>query len=453
MKKLTRWLAFVLALAMMMSLAACGGKAETTPASTGEAAAAAPAETEKAEEKEPVTISLMIFQSWNNDAFEEILAEIEEEENITVDLQIVPDSEFAQLVQTKAAVGELPDLITQNSSQLSILGAENFADLSDEEWVSRLARPETVTYEGKIMAFPMKAYNCIDGVYYNKAVFENLGIEIPTTYQEFLDVCEKIKAEGNGIIPIGRSDSESWTTQGFPCMAIPFALYPDEEATLEKIGTGELAWTDIPEIEAVVEDLLAIYENGYVNEDYYTTSWATAQEMLANGDCAMLICADFVVSTIASTYPDKLDDIGYFPFPYNDQQLACSAKDVWTMFASKDSENLDAVKRFLNVYSQKKYQDMYYAANPCPMPAFTDADPGNVPQVQIDISNNYLATGKYVYEYSDYLPSVAGSAWWDSFCSNLMAGATGEMTTAEIVEDYQNMLAEIMKANNMEGWE
>ena len=144
-KKLSRWLAIALAAACLPSMAVYGSEAE--------------------EEKEAATISLMIFQSWNSDAFEEILAEIKEEENITVDLQVVPDSEFTQLVQTKAAVGELPDLITQNSNQIAVLGAENFADLSNEEWVSRLSKPETVTYDGKIMAFPMKAYSYAGGVF------------------------------------------------------------------------------------------------------------------------------------------------------------------------------------------------------------------------------------------------------------------------------------------------
>lgn len=452
MKKntLKRWLALALSAVCMMSLVACGAK-EEAPAATEEPAVEAEQEAEAEPAPEAATISLMIFQSWNNDTFEEILAEIEAEENITVDLQVVPDAEFGQLVQTKAAVGELPDLVTQNSTQLNVLGAENFADLSNEEWVSRLSRPETVTYDGKVMAFPMKAYSFAGGVFYNKPVFEKLGVEIPTTWDEFLAVCEQIK--GEGMVPIGRSDSEDWTTQSFPGMGIPFSLFPDSEATIKKIGTGEVAWTDLPEIEAVVEDLLEIYEKGYVNEDYYTTSWATAQEMLANGDCAMLVCADFVIDTIASTYPDKLDDIGYFAFPIDDQQLACTGRDVWTMFVNKDSENLDAVKRFLNAYSQKKYQDKYYAANPCPMPAFTDADGGNVPQIQIDIADKYFATGNYTYEYGDYMPSTAGSAWWDSFCKNIMAGASGEMTAADIVAEYQNALAEVMKANNAEGWE
>ena len=431
-KKLSRWLAIALAAACLPSMAVYGSEAE--------------------EEKEAATISLMIFQSWNSDAFEEILAEIKEEENITVDLQVVPDSEFTQLVQTKAAVGELPDLITQNSNQIAVLGAENFADLSNEEWVSRLSKPETVTYDGKIMAFPMKAYSYAGGVFYNKTVFESLGIEVPTTYDEFLAVCEKIKTEGNGVVPIGRSDSESWTTNGFLAQGIPYSLYPDHEDVFEKIATNELSWTEIPEIQTVVESFLEIYEKGYVNEDYYTTSWATAQENLANGTYAMMVCADFCVSTIASTYPDKLDDIGFFPFPMADQQLVATGPEVWSMFASANSKNLDAVKRFLNAYSQKEYQDKFYAENPCAIPAFTDCDGGDVPQLQVEIGEKYLLTGNYTYEYGCYMPSEASSAY-DAFLKNMMAGVSGEMTATEIIEEYDKALEEAMTANNMEGWE
>lgn len=166
----------------------------------------------------------------------------------------------------------------------------------------------------------------------------------------------------------------------------------------------------------------------------------------------MMVCADFCVSTIASKYPDKLDDIGFFPFPMDDQQLVATGPEVWSMFVSANSENLDAVKRFLNAYSQKEYQDKFYAENPCAIPAFTDGDGGDVPQLQVEIGENYLLTGKYVYEYGCYMPTEASSAY-DEFLQNMMAGVAGEMTATEIIEEYDKALEEVMTANQMEGWE
>lgn len=462
MKKIARLLALVLALACLLSLAACTQSAETpstdvTPtqetANTSDTTESKPEETATTEENEPVTISMMMFQSWKTDVIDEILADIEATENIKVDLQVVPDDQMGQLVQTKAAVGELPDIVTQNSSQIAVLGAENFADLSNEEWVSRLSRPESVTYDGKIMGLPMNAYGGAGGVFYNKAVFEKLGIEVPTTWDEFMAICEKIKNEGDGIIPIIRSDKEDWTTQAFPGSYLPTLLYPNQEDVLGKTATNELSMTDIPEFKETVEKFLYIYDHGYVNEDYFTTDWATAQEYLANGTGAMIIGGDFLLATVRNNWPDKLDDIGFFPFPAEDHEaMICTGKDVWTLLVSANSEHLDAVKRFLNAYSQKAEQDKYYTANPSAQPAFTDSVTGDVPQLQLDIANDYSAKGLYYYEYLSYVPAEVSSVWYSSFTKNLMVGVTGGMTADEIISEYQNALAELMTANGAEGW-
>lgn len=42
----------------------------------------------------------------------------------------------------------------------------------------------------------------LHGFIYNKDVFDKLGISVPTTWEEFLQVCETIKTKGDGVIPI-----------------------------------------------------------------------------------------------------------------------------------------------------------------------------------------------------------------------------------------------------------
>ena len=52
------------------------------------------------------------------------------------------------------------------------------------------------------------------GCFYNKDVFEEAGItELPTNWDEFTAVCEKIKAIGK--TPLYYSGSDSWTLQCF----------------------------------------------------------------------------------------------------------------------------------------------------------------------------------------------------------------------------------------------
>lgn len=71
---------------------------------------------------------------------------------------------------------------------------EHLADLSGEEWTKELLNPDLVTYEdGKIYGFPFQSSSGITGMLYNKTVFEENNLEIPTTSAEFDEVCTVLK--------------------------------------------------------------------------------------------------------------------------------------------------------------------------------------------------------------------------------------------------------------------
>ena len=444
MKRSRKVLSLVFVASLLMSASACGHTSSTSSSQAPSSSSVA---------KQPATISFMMFQSWKKDAMTKIFEQIKKEENITVDLQVVPDAQMGQLVQTKAAAGELPDLVTQNSSQINVLGAKNFADLSNEPWVDRLSRPETIKNDGKIQMFPLSAYSFVGGVWYNKKVFSSLGIEVPKTYKDFLAALETVKTKGNGIIPMYKSDKDDWTTQSMVAGGISIALYPNQQQTIEKIGSNKLKATDLPEIKAVTNLFLDMYKKGYTNQDHVTATWDMAQESLANGKAAMLINADYLINNIATKWPDKLADIGYFPLPINDKQIATTGKDINCIFVSANSKNLGAAKRFLNAYSQIDKQNAYYAENPSPIPAFKDCNGGKTATVLQEVTKNYIDTNQVTYEYGDMMPSEASSAWWDNMVKNLIAGSTGTKTADKIVSEYQAKLQEVMKANHVSGWE
>lgn len=81
-----------------------------------------------------------------------------------------------------------------------------YADLTDALKGKNKYAPEFDSwldvYGGELLAASDGKYYCVQleripvGIMYNKDIFNKLGLEIPTTYAEFLDTCEKIKAGG-----------------------------------------------------------------------------------------------------------------------------------------------------------------------------------------------------------------------------------------------------------------
>ena len=66
----------------------------------------------------------------------------------------------------------------------------------DERFGELVENP--VIIHGKIYALPY--YSTCYGIVYNQVIFKRYGLEVPETYEEFLKICEILKA--NQIAPL-----------------------------------------------------------------------------------------------------------------------------------------------------------------------------------------------------------------------------------------------------------
>ena len=107
-------------------------------------------------EKEKVTISAMVQQSRYYDGLKAMISKLEKEENIVIDVQVVPDAESLNMIKMKLNSGEAPDMIDYNVPAVYDIvdAAGNFADLSNEAWVANLLVPDNVVNkDGKFTVF------------------------------------------------------------------------------------------------------------------------------------------------------------------------------------------------------------------------------------------------------------------------------------------------------------
>ena len=142
-------------------------------------------------EKERREITAMVMQSRNVPGLQKMIDKLAEEENIIVDLQVVPDDQYDNLIKMKLNSGEAPDLIDYNMPKIcGFLGNEPekyLADLSDEPWVDRMVNPDAFRFEGKMYGYCFTSMQGFQAMLYNKDVFEQAGItEEPTTKEEFV---------------------------------------------------------------------------------------------------------------------------------------------------------------------------------------------------------------------------------------------------------------------------
>ena len=116
---------FAIAAACMVTvgaLAGCGGQGKDTAAEVPQTESVKAEASKEQQEtpakeagsKEKVVVTALIQQSRNFEGLQKMIQKLEEEENIKIDAQIVPDDESLNMIKMKLNSGECPDIIDYN---------------------------------------------------------------------------------------------------------------------------------------------------------------------------------------------------------------------------------------------------------------------------------------------------------------------------------------------------
>lgn len=137
---------------------------------------------------------------------------------------------------------------------------------------------EGMSYDGDIYAIPMQAQMFV--MAYRTDIFEDLGLEVPTTFDEMISAAEAIKAEGLMEYPIAlpwlaTADVSTGFQGAMNSLGADFVT-ADGEVTL-----------DTPEAKQAIEAMLAL--KPYMDPQVTTFDQPKVQQQMFNGTAAMSI--------------------------------------------------------------------------------------------------------------------------------------------------------------------
>ncbi|WP_077624740.1 ABC transporter substrate-binding protein [Sediminibacillus massiliensis] len=279
---------------------------------------------------------------------------------------------------------------------------------------------DLVSKDGNIYSVPVNIHRG-NVVFYNKAIFEEHGLEVPTTYDEFIEVADTLKSAG--VTPLALGDKEAWTaTQIFENILLG-ELGPEDYRALWE---GEVAFDDERVVEAAEKFKTVL---GYVNEDHASRNWQDAAQLVGDGEAAMINMGDWAKGYFSNDLNLETNvDFGYFPYPETDGDFMVITD---TFGLPKGVENPEDVKSFLSVLGSKEGQDAF---NPLKgsIPARVDADTSKYDeygQDAMDDFNNFNLT-----------PSLAhGSAAAEGFVTKANQAVNIFVTQLD-VENFINTL-------------
>lgn len=192
-------------------------------------------------------------------------------------IQAMDAGNFNEIVLKKYQIGAIPDLLMCfGGYELEAYNpAETFVDFQDAVWIDDLCEDvrKQAQRDGHVYGHPFWEY-ATSGCLYNKKLFQECGLTVPKTQEEFGSVCETLLQKG--IQPIYLPAKDSYAL--FPQFALD-PVFADEEL-LERLNRNEIRYADIPEVRQMLEWYQESAASGYFGTDYMQDTYGGCAQAL-----------------------------------------------------------------------------------------------------------------------------------------------------------------------------
>lgn len=279
--------------------------------------------------------------------------------DVEIEYQFIDNSNYDTIVDTQLSAEEGPDIICESpGSALKHARLGYLEKLDDLGGKYSDAGTSVYSYDGSVYALP--GISWFEGIYYNKTMFEENEIELPATFDEYIEVCKKFQEKD--IIPLAVG-LKSWEPMLKNSMAFVTAEYLSTEegkAFGEKYRNGEATldgtWN------TYLEKWSEMIKEGVYTTDMTGIDHDQALEQFATGQAAMFCSGPWDLETIQSKNPDLVIDM--MPF------YGTEASDGWLIggpgcgFAvNANSKNKEAAMKVVEALSTVEGQAALWENN------------------------------------------------------------------------------------------
>ncbi|RPA59837.1 extracellular solute-binding protein [Aerococcus agrisoli] len=337
-----------IASASVLALAACGNNEETN-----------------ADGK--VVIEFFNQKKEMEATLEEIIQDFEKlHPDIDVQMTSVPDA--GTVLKTRMLSGDVPDVINlypQNIDFQEWANAGFFYDMTGQDYLDNLKNQYADKYaiNGKVYNVPLTAN--VSGIYYNKTKFEELGLEAPETWDEFVQLVDDIKAAGE--TPFAIAGTEGWTLNGYHQLSL-ITTTGSADAANEYLRYSQpnsiSADDEILQADASRLDLIA--EEGNQQANWKGASYNDAIVAFTTEEALMTTNGSWALA--AMRQQDPAFEISTFAFPGEEpgQSATVGAGDLALSIAA-ETENLEAAETFVAYMTTPEPMQKYYDVDGSPV--------------------------------------------------------------------------------------
>jgi multiple sugar transport system substrate-binding protein len=277
-----------------------------------------------------------------------------------VTLNTVAIEQFRAQLSTYLSSGNPPDVLTWYAGSVARDYASKgyLLDLSDM-WegsgaaagYSAALKDLSTDAKGRQIFMPTNYYWW--GVFYLKSNFKKWGVEEPTTWDEFIALCDKLK--GMGVNPLANGiGSTPWMASGWFDI---LDLRINGADFHKELLAGKHSFDS-----AEVKNVMKYYDQlvPYFDPNMTSYAWQDAVTPLVQGKDGMYLTGAFISQNLT----ENADDLDFFTAPIIDKAIP-KAEEAPTdgYFASAKTKDKKATKAFLAYLADAKSQQQFIEAS------------------------------------------------------------------------------------------
>jgi raffinose/stachyose/melibiose transport system substrate-binding protein len=364
-------------------------------------------------------------------AWNEAIRVFEEETGATVEFE---EKSFEQIRQTASQVlnsNEAPDILEYNKGNATagLLSSQGLltpiTEVVEEYGWDGLLAPAiqtTARYsEDGVMGsgewFGVPNYGEFVTVYYNEDAFAELGLEIPTTTDEFTAVLDAFVAAG--ITPLAEAGLEYPLGQLWYQLALQQAdrQWVDDYQLYE----NPVDWQG-PEITAATETLVEWVDKGYISPDVTGLKAEDAGVAFISGEAPIFVSGSWWYGRLVDEITDF--EFGLFPFPDAELSLG-SGGNMWVV--PENAKNKELAYEFIDITMRPEIQALI--GNNGGVPVAADVD-----DITDEKSQELIAAFNAINEIDglSFYPDWPTPTFYDSIVAQLQELVNGTKTSAEV---------------------
>jgi raffinose/stachyose/melibiose transport system substrate-binding protein len=303
---------------------------------------------------------ILTLGSWRKDDVEQIsyvLNEFNQQyPHIVIKFDPTEPAQYNDVLAAQLEGGTAPDLYYLRSHSASAKHYDqghlvNLNDLKDiknnfpsqmtEAWTSR---------SGDIYGVPLMAVS--HGIYYNASFFSQHNLSIPNTWQELLQVAQKIKALG--VIPFANATGDTWMVNGLIFQNLIPGFIGGESGRLEYYdGTRCFNDNDMVSAFEAVSDL-----SDFISENHNLLNYADTLQLFLQGRSPMIFGGSWDIPFFESQNPGFDWKVFAIPPPAGKEHVVTFHPDAAIGLNSHSSYQEEA-KLFLQWMTSKDFADLY----------------------------------------------------------------------------------------------